>query len=99
MKTKQIIKALRADGDPTRYLATEAANRLEMLSAELKKLHGKLDTMKEQRNAAVRDLNLVAHCDTCMYKENESIDPCEACTGDCYVWRGAKDANVPSKEA
>lgn len=103
MKTKQIIKALRTDGDPTRYLATEAANRLEMLSAELKKLHGKLEAMKEERNAAIRDLRGIAACYTCA----ENGVTCHvdtpipghnvSCGG--YVWRGAEDTNVPSKPA
>lgn len=105
MKTKQIIKALRADGDPTRYLSTEAANRLEMLSAELKKLHGKLDTMKAVRNAAIADIQRC--CATCAFCSRNngtgemcpySFD-CNQVDGDHWEWRGAKDINVPGKSA
>ena len=104
MKTKQIIYALRLDGDPTPYLAIEAANRLEMLSAELKKLHGKLETMKAQRNAAMADIELC--CSTCAFSmvNNGTGERCKFCD-DCdetfnfWKWRGAKDTNVPSKTA
>ena len=103
MKTKQIIKALRADGDPTRYLATEAANRLEMLSVEQKKLHAKLAAMKAERNAAMADIEVC--CQTCAFSTFNNRTG-ELCKYRCYCddeyshweWRGAKDTNVPTKK-
>lgn len=103
MKTKQIIKALRADGDPTRYLATEAANRLEMLSVEQKKLYGKLADMKEERDALASIVRNISACTHCKHISlNTSDEPCKWChEKDNYPyweWRGAKDTNVPNKK-
>lgn len=102
MKTKQIIKALRTDGDTTRYLATEAANRLEMLSVEQKKLHGKLSAMKVERDAAMADIEVC--CRTCALsmRNNGTGKLCQYsnCCNDhnFWEWRGAKDTNVPNKK-
>lgn len=104
MKTKQIIKALRADGGPTRYLAIEAANRLEMLSAEQKKLHEKLKAMKAERDALMADLKEDGGCASCKHTDLPVWErPCFDCTGtsgknDNWEWRGAKDINVPNKK-
>lgn len=112
MKTKKIIKLLRADGDPTRLLATEAANRLEMLSVDLKKLHAKLAAMKAERDAMLADLKREHKCSSCKHNDNTEhpecmITECEFCEnchcyacvdGDQWEWRGAKDTNVPTKE-
>lgn len=104
MKTKQIIKALRADGDPTRYLSTQAANRLELLSAQMKKLHARIAILKEERDAAMADIQRC--CATCAFcSQNNgtgemcpySFD-CNQEDGDHWEWRGGKEANVPSKE-
>lgn len=105
MKTKKIIKLLRAEGDPTRELSTEAANRLEMLSVEQKKLHAKLAAMKAELNEAVQDLKECGGCPSCKYKDMSSMEePCISCfrsngREDKWEWRGAKDTNVPSKTA
>lgn len=104
MKTKKIIKLLRADGDPTRLLATEAANRLEMLSVNLKKLHAKMAAMKAERDAAMADIQrCCATCALCSRNNGTgemcpwSFD-CNQVDGDHWEWRGAKDTNVPSKK-
>ena len=103
MKTKQIIRALRNFGSHfvDAKLANEAASRLELFSAEQKKLHAKLAAMKEERDAAIRELRHLSACATCARNGVEChmdvpVAESDICCGS-YEWRGAKDTNVPSK--
>lgn len=107
MKTKQIIKALRNYDKPfiDVKLATEAANRLEMLSVEQKKLHAKLKAMKADLAWAVKYLHDGGGCAGCKYEdEQETAEPCAHCQritlqgDDLWEFHGAEDTNVPSKE-
>ena len=107
MKTKKIIYGLRKfspfiyDAD----LAKEAANRLEMLSAEQKKLHKKLASMKADLAWAIKYLHDGGGCAGCKYEdEQETAEPCANCQritlqgDDKWEFHGAKDINVPIKE-
>ena len=114
MKTKKIIKLLR-NYDPNSYdipPINAAADRLELLSAEQKKLHAKLAAMKAERDAMLADLKREHKCSSCKHNDDTEhpecmITECEFCEnchcyacvdGDQWEWRGDKDTNVPSKE-
>lgn len=107
MKTKKIIRLLRdlsPDSGPlnTTSLANEAANRLEMLSVELKKTHAKLAWVTAERNAAVQELGRLSLCSTCEGNGTRChvgmpVAMNDACCGG-YKWRGVPDINVPIKE-
>ena len=107
MKTKKIIRLLRdlsPDSGPlnTTSLANEAANRLEMLSAELKKTHAKLNAATAEWDAAVKDLHDLSACSTCVNNGTKChvgmpVAKNDVCCGG-YEWRVPKDTNVPTKE-
>lgn len=107
MKTKKIIKELRQlnPGIGDYNLATEAANRLEMLSVEQKKLHEKLKARKAELNALFKTIREHCGCDLCKYEAmDHDEEPCFFCRGtggdsDNWEWRGAEDTNVLTKSA
>ena len=104
MKTKSIIRKLRElspDSGPlnTTSLANEAANRLEMLSVELKKTHAKLAWVTAERNAAVQELGRLSVCSTCADNGTRChvgtpVAMNDVCCGG-YKWRGIPE-KVPA---
>ena len=108
MKTKAIIKLLRrfdSTFDEDIQLANAAANRLELLSAQMKKLHARIAILKEERDELLKTLRFHGGCDFCKHERLDWDEaPCLNCRGtggtfDKWEWRGAKDTNVPSKSA
>lgn len=97
MRTKKIIRLLRElspDSGPlnTTSLANEAANRLEMLSVELKKTHAKLALVTAERHAAVQELGRLSVCSTCADNGTRChvgtpVEMNDVCCGG-YKWRG-----------
>ena len=97
MKTKKIIRLLRQlspDSGPlhTTTIAIEAANRLEMLSVELKKTNAKLAWVTAERNAAVQELGRLSVCSTCADNGTRChvgtpVAMNDVCCGG-YKWRG-----------
>lgn len=61
---------------PVRFMVQEAAKRILRMDETLEKV-------KQERNAAVRDLGLLADCDVCKHKGT-----CVDCYGDSFEWRG-----------
>lgn len=83
-----------------------AANRLEQMAetiayartiqAEGVRLTAELEKVKAERDASLADLNEVRPCVLCAYRP--SPRKCRTCLGEGWVWRGAKDNNVPTKK-
>lgn len=115
MKTKKLIKILRNDPQfVDSETMAEAANRLELLSVELKKTHAKLVAARAERDAAIADLeraeekaeeagaflDTVIHpiCDYSVYTEGHDLVSDIVHWEHDDVWRGATDTNVGSKK-
>lgn len=71
---------------------------------QVHRLAAKLAKVKNERDAAIRDLMEHSGCPTCKHEEKEyTEEPCCSC-GRCFVgedkweWRGATDINVGGKE-
>lgn len=104
MKTKVIIRKLRRAAHKTpiieeMFLLSDTANRLEMLSAELKKLHAKLATVTAKRDAAVKDLHDLSACSTCVNNGTKChvgmpVAKSDVCCGG-YEWRYQKLQPLP----
>lgn len=105
MKTKKLIKILRNDPQfvDTEIMA-EAANRLELLSVELKKTHAKLAAASAERDAAIADIQRCCNtCALCSVNNGTGqlcpwMDDCNQVDGDHWEWRGVTDTNVGGKK-
>ena len=107
MDTKELIQILRDPDNPNvlDYI-DDAADRLEQqaetidyartIQAEGVRLTAELEKVKAERDAALADLNEVRPCLLCAYRH--SPRKCRTCMGEGWVWRGAKDNNVPTKK-
>lgn len=107
MKTKQIIRKLRQWNPSSKDMPpiTEAANRLEMLSVELKKLQRNRAAMKEELIWAINYLHDGGGCAGCKHEDKqETSEPCQSCnryagTEEKWEWHFAKDTDAPGKTA
>lgn len=76
--------------------AKEAVELVRTLQAENEKLRAELEQVKrcieiieKQRDAAIRDLKMVAVCDTCVHEHEPSCPGCN--DAENWQWRGQKE--------
>lgn len=61
----------------------------EKLRAELEQVKRCIEIIEKQRDAAIRDLKMVAVCDTCVHEHEPSCPGCN--DAENWQWRGQKE--------
>lgn len=69
--------------------AKEAVELVRTLQAENKKLRADLEQVKRERDAAIRDLEMVSVCDTCVHEHAPSCPGCN--DAENWEWRGPEE--------
>lgn len=70
-------------------LCMEAADALSTLQAENEKLRAEQERVKRERDAAIRDLEMVSVCDTCVHEHAPSCPGCN--DAENWEWRGPEE--------
>jgi hypothetical protein len=70
-------------------LCIEAADALSTLQAENEKLRAEQERVKRERDAAIRDLEMVSVCDTCVHEHAPSCPGCN--DAENWEWRGPEE--------
>ncbi|ANU40241.1 hypothetical protein ADH75_12985 [Flavonifractor plautii] len=69
--------------------AKEAVELVRTLQAENEKLRADLEQVKQERDAAIRDLEMVSVCDTCAHEHAPSCLGCN--DAENWEWRGPEE--------
>ena len=69
--------------------AKEAVELVRTLQAENEKLRADLEQVKRERDAAIRDLEMVSVCDTCVHEHAPSCPGCN--DAENWEWRGPEE--------
>lgn len=69
--------------------AKEAVELVRTLQAENEKLRANLEQVKRERDAAIRDLEMVSVCDTCVHEHAPSCPGCN--DAENWEWRGPEE--------
>ena len=75
--------------DLKRFVALDAATALSTLQEENEKLRAELEQVKRERDAAIRDLEMVSVCDTCVHEHAPSCPGCN--DAENWEWRGPEE--------
>ena len=67
----------------------DAATALSTLQTENEKLRDELEQVKRERDAAIRDLEMVSVCDTCVHEHAPSCPGCN--DAENWEWRGPEE--------
>ena len=102
MDIEKLIRRLRNDADAYRNGKTlgrafadqedvldNAATAISTLQAENEKLRAELEQVKRERDAAIRDLEMVSVCDTCVHEHAPSCPGCN--DAENWEWRGPEE--------
>ena len=69
--------------------AKEAVELVRTLQAKNEKLRADLEQVKRERDAAIRDLEMVSVCDTCVHEHAPSCPGCN--DAENWEWRGPEE--------
>ena len=69
--------------------AKEAVELVRTLQTENEKLRADLEQVKRERDAAIRDLEMVSVCDTCVHEHAPSCPGCN--DAENWEWRGPEE--------
>ena len=72
-----------------RTVVEKVRSALSTLQAENKKLRAELEQVKRERDAAIRDLEMVSVCDTCVHEHAPSCPGCN--DAENWEWRGPEE--------
>lgn len=75
--------------DLKRFVALDAATAISTLQAENEKLRAEQERVKRERDAAIRDLEMVSVCDTCVHEHAPSCPGCN--DAENWEWRGPEE--------
>lgn len=94
MDIEKLRKSLLENSDPDGPcieddLMQAAATALSTLQAENEKLRAELEQVKRERDAAIRDLEMVSVCDTCVHEHAPSCPGCN--DAENWEWRGPEE--------
>lgn len=67
----------------------DAATAISTLQAENEKLRAEQERVKRERDAAIRDLEMVSVCDTCVHEHAPSCPGCN--DAENWEWRGPEE--------
>ena len=98
--------ALRRRIDALDEYATRLHAALTEAERENARLKAELETVKRERDAAVRDMKYVVRCTSCKHRELTCVDePCLTCANtaigsdDAWEWRGLCAENGGAEDA
>lgn len=72
-----------------RTVVEKVRSTLSTLQAENKELRAELEQVKRERDAAIRDLEMVSVCDTCVHEHAPSCPGCN--DAENWEWRGPEE--------
>lgn len=70
-------------------ITAQGADALAAPQAENEKLRAELEHVKRERDAAIRDLEMVSVCDTCVHEHAPSCPGCN--DAENWEWRGPEE--------
>lgn len=72
-----------------RTVVEKVRSALSTIQDENEKLRAELEQVKRERDAAIRDLEMVSVCDTCVHEHAPSCPGCN--DAENWEWRGPKE--------